>query len=269
MAFGLKTKSSERKLPISAKLRISIWSIITLLIVTMVLSVVEFRRMSTHVSDLISNNIRTINLSTELAVSVDEYNLQILSAVGDSLALSKVDTAAVGVQARRVFSTLENELRVNVDSVKLSYQRYFLTSLKLGETISSDFIDTRDWYFSVLQPEYNLFRTHMDAFNVRMYDKLRYNSVSFDESFYRSIIPSAVSSITAILLCLLLLFFIMAYYVKPLLRMLKDLEAYSNNNVGYSCSFEGDDELQQLNTAISELVDENQNLKNRLRNRES
>ena len=74
---------------------------------------------------------------------------------------------------------------------------------------------------------------------------------------------------TAILLCLLLLFFIMSYYVKPLLRMLKDLEAYSNHNVGYSCSFEGDDELQQLNTAISELVDENQNLKNRLRNRES
>lgn len=271
MAFGFKKKEDSSALGITGKLRLAIGTIIMLLIVTIFISSVEFRRMSTYVSDQIAENITTINLSTELSVTVDKYNMEILSAVGraDEITKSDVDTAAVAGTAARIFQQLRSQMYVYSDDLKEAYDRYYSTSLQLDSIIVNDFVDTRDWYFTVLLPEYNALRENVESFNLVVYEGLQNNSVRFDESFYRGIIPSLVSASVAILLCLLLQFFIIAYYVMPLKRMLKGMEAYKYTNVGYVYTFEGEDELQKLNRDISEIIEENQSLKKRISHRES
>lgn len=271
MPLRFKKYTSIFHLSISGKLSLAIGAIVSILLLTAVISFSEFRRMSTYVSDLISDNISTINLSTELAVTVDEYNLSILQAVGhaDEVIKSNVDTLTVKESAKHVFTELSSRRYVYIDSLQTSFDRYYAESRQLDSIIVNDFVDTRDWYFTLLQPRYNDFRKHMDAFNVKAYDALKTNSVSFDESFYRSIMPSVVSVATAIILCLLLQFFIMSYYVIPLRKILKGTDAYKHNSQNYTMVFEGDDELQALNGNITDIIEENQSLKNRLRHRES
>lgn len=271
MPFKIKNKNDYAGLSITGKLRLAIGAIILLLIVTLSISVLEFRRMSTYVSNQIAQNITTINLSSSLGVIAEEYNLNILSAVGkaDEIVKSDIDTSSVVSRTREIFDGLSSQMSVSSKDLQNACEKYYDTSRQLDSIIVSDFVDTREWYFTVLQPEYENFRMEMEKFNVKVHDDLKNNSVSFDEGFYRGIIPVFVSVCAVILLCLLLQFFIVAYYVKPLRRMLKGMQAYQHSNINYVHVFEGDDELQTLNSEISELIEENQSLKQRLNNRES
>lgn len=266
MAFKNIKSTESSALGIKGKLRLSFGAIIMLLILTICVSAIEFRRMSTYVSDRISENITTINLSTELAMLIDEYNLQILSVVGkaDEITKSNIDTTAVSEKSSAIFEKLQGQMYVYVDGVKASCKKYYNTSRQLDSIIVNDFVDTREWYFTVLQPDYDVFRKDMEEFNRRNYDALRKNSTNFDESFYRGIIPSFVSASAVILLCVLLQFFIITFYVKPLRRMLKGMDAYRNSNMNYVHVFDGDDELQALNNGITEIIEENISLKKRL-----
>ncbi len=67
------------------------------------------------------------------------------------------------------------------------------------------------------------------------------------------------------MLVLMLLFFMLAYYVKPLYRMLDALNAYRLSDKKYTVRFEGDDQLAELNDGISEIAGENQQLRRRIK----
>lgn len=270
MTFTLKNGKRKFHMGMASKLSLAIAAIILILFTSSVISILEFRRMSTYVSDRISDNITCINLSSEFAVSLDEYNLRILSSVGkaDSLKISDINPKVyLSVTDSLLFLLSEHRL-VYADSLYAAYERYVARSLELNAVIVSDFMDTRDWYFTKLQPEYNNVRKYQDILNLGIHDNLMKNSVSFDESFYRSIMPSVVSVAVGILLSLLLLFFILAYYVHPLDTMLRAMDSHKRYSHQYNVLFEGDDQLQELNADISELISENAILKKKIRERE-
>ena len=62
------------------------------------------------------------------------------------------------------------------------------------------------------------------------------------------------------------LFFLLVFYVNPIYRMLSGLNNYRSYNKKYSYSFEGDDQLAELNDGITELTGENQMLRKRVAN---
>ena len=68
----------------------------------------------------------------------------------------------------------------------------------------------------------------------------------------------------ALLLVLMLLFFMMVYYVNPLYKMLANLNNYRSFNKKYTYTFEGDDQLSELNEGITEITGENQQLRKRI-----
>ena len=58
-------------------------SIAAILMLSSIISVAEYRRMSNYVSDLIASNINSLNVSQRLATITDSYNLKILALIGD------------------------------------------------------------------------------------------------------------------------------------------------------------------------------------------
>ena len=63
----------------------------------------------------------------------------------------------------------------------------------------------------------------------------------------------------------MLLFFVLAYYVNPLYKMLDGLNAYRLSDKKYTVRFDGDDQLSELNDGISEIAGENQQLRRRIK----
>lgn len=255
------------RMSMSAKLTFSLGAIAVILLLSSIISIMEYRRMSDYVSNLIAANINCINIAQKLANESDSYNLQLLAIVGehDPSVIPRVDTGAFLKEYDDLKSTLESkEASARADSVIYAYSAYMLTSLEFEKVIVNDFIDNRAWYFKRLQPKYQRLREDIEKLNDVIYMELKENSQTFQDGFYRSIIPGVVSVGAGLLLVLLLLMYILIYYVRPLKKMLSGLHDYQTAGRKYCYEFEGDDELVHLNSDLSELIEENSELKKRV-----
>ena len=71
------------RMSMSMKLTFSLGAIAVILLLSSIISIMEYRRMSDYVSDLIASNINCINIAQKLANESDTYNLQLLAIVGE------------------------------------------------------------------------------------------------------------------------------------------------------------------------------------------
>ena len=255
------------KLSLRAKLTLSLCAIAVALLVSCVISILEYSRKSDYVSELIAEDIKRINLARQLGEERNAYHLDILAVVGEESIgrLPHFDQQAFINHCDSLKMSLTSiGARQLADSVVNTYSAYMLTSLELRNVLLSDFIDTRSWYFQRLQPRFNRLASDIEALNNAVYQDLKQNSETFQQGFYRSIIPGMVAVGVGLLLILMLLFFLLVYYVNPLYKMLSGLDHYRAYNKKYNYDFEGDDQLKELNAGIRQLVGENQQLQKRL-----
>ena len=260
-------KLKEKGLSMRAKITLSLSAIAVTLLVSSIISIMEYSRMSNYVSGLMTDNVRSINVAQKLSEVSSQYNLEILSVIGDE----SVNTLPDFRQAEFMnhcdslrMSLMGEKMMPLTDSVVYAYSAYMLTSMELNEVLLSDFIDTRSWYFERLQPQYQRLNRFIDTLDEAIYKDLKKNSETFQRGFYRSIIPGAVAVMVGLLLIITLLMFILAYYVNPIYKMLSGLNNYRTFNKKYSYTFDGDDQLVELNDGIKELAGENQQLRKRV-----
>lgn len=266
----MKIFGKKRDTRPSMRLRLffSLGSIAVILLVSGIISIIEYRRMSDYVSDLIASNIKSINLSQRLADMTQEYNHQMLAVVlmNDISLMPDFNLKLFQQQADSLKSSVTSEHSLPaVDTVSNSFDAFMRTSLKFDEVFLADTVNTGEWFFGSLQPCYNKFRKDMDVLNSAIHDELRTNSADFDAGFYRSIMPGVVSVSAGILLVMLLMFYIMSYYVNPLYRMSDGVDNYRAFGKRHTYVFDGDDQLANINTGLSELIDENVELKRRVK----
>ena len=259
---------NTRRMSLRTKLILSMSSVAAVLLLSSVISVIEYRRMSNYVTSLIKSNISSINMANTLSSVTEKYNLEILAVIGeDSLTrIPQIDQQAFTERFDSLCLGFKTEKEIALaDSVAYAYSAYMMTSLELEKAYNSTFINTRDWYFERLQPRFDNLRRHIDALVALTYSELSHNSETFQQGFYRSIAPGFVAVAAAILLVLLLMFFILVYYVNPLDKMLMSLKNFRDNGMHYNCSFEGEDEFSQLNESIADLASENSELNRRIK----
>jgi len=263
----IKRLTEKGLLTLRVKLTLALSAIAVILLISSIITIMEYSSMSTYVSGLIADNVRNINVAQSMAEASNTYNLDILAVIGDDKLnrLPDFDREQFVANCDDLRKTLTGmSLQPLADSVLYSYSAYMLTSLELPDVLLSDFIDSRTWYFDRLQPKFNRLRADIDKMSSAMYNDLKANSATFDRGFYRSIIPGLVAVGVGLLLILMLLFFMLVYYVNPLYKMLSGLQNYRSYNKKYNYTFEGDDQLAELNNGIMDLTNENQQLRMRI-----
>ena len=263
----MKTKS-EVKPSMRRKLVLSLGSLAAILLLSGIISILESRRMSDYVSELIASNIKSINLSQRLADMTQEYDLQMLAVVlrNDISLMPEFDMHLFQSQADSLKSSVTSVTsHPIVDSVATSFDEFMKTSLKFDEVFLADTVNTSEWFFGTLQPTYNAFRKDIDVLNGAIHEELKTNSADFDAGFYRSIIPGVVSVGAGLLLIFLLMYFISAYYVTPIYRMSSGVDEYRAVGKKYGYVFDGDDQLANINSGLADIIEENIELKVRVR----
>ena len=111
------------KLSLKQKMILSLSAIAVILVVSSIISLMEYRRMSSYVSGLIADNINSINVAQKLSEVTDKYNLDILSVIGDEQALlptfnqeefvSRCDSLKKNLTSCRVFVSDLDESEFN------------------------------------------------------------------------------------------------------------------------------------------------------------
>ena len=262
-------RKKEVKPSIGRKLFFSLGSLAAILVLSGVISIHEYRRMSSYVSELIAANIKSINLSQRLADITEEYNHQMLAVVvqNDISIMPDFNLKHFNAQADSLKNSFTSQTALPmVDSVEVSFNKFISTSMKFDEVFLADNVDTGEWFFGTLQPCYNEFREDMAVLNDMIYDELRSNSADFDEGFYRSIMPGVVSVCAGLLLIILLFYFTLSNYVIPIYKISAGVDNYRLSGRKHGYTFDGEDQLANINTGVSELIEENIELKRRVKN---
>jgi len=255
------------RLSMRVKLILSLGSIAVVLLISSIISVMQYDRMSNYVSTIIGEDIQSIEVAQNLLDISTRYNLDILAVIGDEnkSELPEFDEKYFIEHCDSLKLNMGiDQLKALTDSVEYSFSAYMLTSLELKDVLQSDFINTRDWFFNRLQPRYARLDSDIDVLIDAIYKDLAKNSLTFDRGFYRSIIPGIVAVGVGLLLILMLFFFLLIDYVNPVNRMLDSLEGYRVFGKKYFCRFEGDAQLSELNDGIQEIANENIKLRKRL-----
>lgn len=263
-----KRKKAEKIPSLSRKVLLSLGSIAAILLLSSVISILEYRRMSTYVSDLIAANIKSITLSQKLSDLTDEYNHQMLSVVvqNDISKMPEFNLEYFNAQADSLKESFTSKRALPmVDSVSLSFNRFMETSLRFDEVFLADNVDTGEWFFGTLQPCYNKFRHDIGVLNEMIHEELTSNSADFDAGFYRSIIPGVVSVGAGLILVFLLLYFTIANYVHPIYRISDGIDAYRKTGRRHVYTFDGDDQLANINEGVTDIIEENLELKKRVK----
>ena len=68
-----------------------------------------------------------------------------------------------------------------------------------------------------------------------------------------------------LLMIILLFYYTLVYYVKPICRISDGLDSYRNLSRRYGYTFEGDDQLSNINVGITEIIEENIELRRRIK----
>ena len=268
MAFRLFRRNREKRPSMRVRLVRALGSIAAVLLLSGIISILEYRRMSDYVSELISSNIKSINLSQRLSDITQEYDQQMLAVVvtNDIAIMPNFDLEDFTAQADSLKASVKSPHGMEmVDSVVVSFDAFMRTSLKFDEVFLADSVDTGEWFFGTLQPCYNKFRHDMGILNDNIHEELRRNSADFDAGFYRSIIPGFVSVAAGLVLIMLLFYFIMAFYVNPIYKMSAGVDNYRLSGRRHTYEFDGDDQLANINSGITELIEENIELKRRIK----
>lgn len=267
MFLKFRTRWKELRLSLRSKTVLSLSAIAVVLLAASTISFQEYRRMSGYVSERIASDVHNIRVAQRLVTAVDTYNLQLLAVIGEEelVGLPEFDGSAFLAYCDSLNNApgLVRNLPLT-DSVLYAYSAYMLASMELEEVFQSNFINTRDWYFERLQPLFYRTRAYLDRLSDALYEELQHNSREFDRAFSRSIIPGATAITVGILLIFLLLFYLMVYYVKPLYGMLGSLKDYLSFRRRYTYSFDSNDQMGELNEAITELTEENRQLRRRI-----
>ena len=268
MAFRLFKRKQDKRPSMRVRLVRALGSIAAVLLLSGIISILEYRRMSDYVSELIASNIKSINLSQRLSDITQEYDQQMLAVVvtNDISLMPEFDLDHFTDQADSLKASVKSPMGMEmVDTVVVSFDAFMKTSLRFDEVFLADNVDTGEWFFGTLQPRYNKFRNDIDVLNEAIHKELQNNSADFDAGFYRSIIPGVVSVCAGLLMIFLLLYFIMANYVNPIYRMSDGIDAYKATGRMFVHAFDGDDQLANVNEGLADLIEENIELKRRIK----
>lgn len=258
----------EKRPSLRKKVYLSLGALAMMLLLSGVISILEYRRVSSYVSDLISSNINSIVLSQTLSDLTQEHNHKMLSVVvlNDISLMPEFEDlpfASVADSLRTTF-TSQNALPM-LDSVVTSFDDFVRTSQKFDQVFLADTVDTGKWFFGTLQPKYNNLIQDLGKLNQLIHEDLKKNSENFDAGFYRSIIPGVVSVAAGLLLICLLLYFTMVNYVRPIYRISEGIDNYRQSSRRYAYTMDVDDQLGNINAGLTELIEENLELKHRVK----
>jgi HAMP domain-containing protein len=268
MAFRLFRRKQDKRPSMRVRLVRALGSIAAVLLLSGIISILEYRRMSDYVSELIASNIKSINLSQRLSDITQEYDQQMLAVVvtNDISLMPDFDLAHFTDQADSLKASVKSLKGMEmVDTVVVSFDAFMKTSMRFDEVFLADNVDTGEWFFGTLQPRYSKFRNDINVLNEAIHKELQNNSADFDAGFYRSIIPGVVSVCAGLMMIFLLLYFIMANYVNPIYRMSDGIDAYKATGRLFVHKFDGDDQLANVNEGLTDLIEENIELKRRIK----
>ncbi len=257
-------------LGIKRKVRLGCIVLGMILFFSSMMSIYEFQRMNSYVTRVLSENIESINSSRDLLKAADDYNLQLMYIIdGTSDDYAEIDNADLILKFSDIHRRFKSPAEKSAaDSVIFAYSAYMQVAREASSVWQGDQWQRRRWFFERLQPVYRQLNDYVQQLSFVSQDALIENSRALQDNFYRSMMPSMVSLILSLVLVLLFNYYLNYYLINPFLKVTKGILDYRRFNKAYSVKVDSEDEINELNSAVGDIIDLNVSYRRQLGKKE-
>ena len=243
----MKRKKARRT--IRRKVRTGFTILGTILFFSSVIAVFEFVRINRASSGVVNDNILSINEERSLMESSEQFNLALLEMLGEETAPEDFsnsihDSFVSTLENLPDNFTTEQENRY-ADSVRFAYAAYMQVVMEAPEIWEQGAAARQEWFFGRVQQYYSYLRNYINDLNSISNAALQANSEMMESTFFRSMMPAV------------------AALIKPVSKMGKGVKEFVRFGKDYNITFDNDDEISDLNDALTDLIDVHKTLKNK------
>lgn len=245
---------------IRKKIAVGFFSLALILLFSGMISLFELNKLSRDTRGLLENSSYNMSLSKRMLDAIQEQNTSLLQTIvlqresfDESYYKAKEDFESALAEATQTVKD-----RLELENIYTASKRYYeLASYYFDDTVNTDI----EWFVEMYKTSYIELTTAIKSYMVSSQHSLVTKAVELKSNAYRAITPGIITLFVAILMVLMLAFFIDLYYTRPIINISKGLNGYLNNNIKFNVTMEGKDEIFGLKEDIETLISEHKNRK--------
>ncbi len=249
-------------------------SLVVLLFFAVAISVAELGRLRNDTQELLDVGTRGNALSAMMMSGIQKQNSAILRMVATESLVPDKEYDEGKEEFDKAFAEAEEVLiHTNDMDAIMSAEQHFRQVVEAYLTPEPQpLLNDSTGTLAAIRPDAHLFfESYLPAYYsldeaVKRYMASPQSSIArrtamVEDNAYRTITPSILTLLVAILVVLMLYFFVDIYYIKPVLKINRGLEQFLASRVPFNPQIEGNNEITALRDKIERLTELQKNKK--------
>lgn len=240
--------------------KISVGFIATFLVLLCAIgiNIFELNRLSSRADNILIDNARHTEYATQMLNALQKQNRAVLNMIilGDINYAEQLNIGALEFGAAIAKATEQSPSNQTLTKIVDAHEQYH-TTVTMHAT-ESTIEDNHMWFMNTYIERYYALDKAIKNYMVSPQKSSVAEHVStLENSIYKTITPSVLTLLVAMIILLVFYYMIDTYYTKPVQTISRSLDNYAKNKVPYQVKIEEKSELSLLNTNISELINHN------------
>lgn len=239
---------------IRRKISVGFIALSLVLFCAIVINIFEIARLSNNTEEIIAEGAESTEYATRMLNALQKQNRAVLNMVLAGTASSSVEYHEGVIE---LSSAIVEAMESNPSSTLLSNIHEANTlyhNIIEQHTLSQSDGDDRAWFVDSYVEAYNTLDGAIKSYMTSPKSSVAVRMARLENNIYKTITPSVLTLLIAVLILMLFYFFIDTYYTKPVRKISRSLDNYIQHKVPYQVKIEEKSELSSLNDNIIEII---------------
>ena len=242
---------------IRKKISMGFIALSVVLLCAIVINIFELTRLSQSTEEIIAEGAESTKYATRMLNALQKQNRAVLNMVltGSATSSSEYQEGVVELNSAIVEAMESNPTSTLLGNVYDANSVYH--NIVEQHSLSQNQNDDRAWFVESYVESYYALDSAIKSYMTSPKSSVAVRMSKLENNIYKTITPSMLTLLVAVLILLLFYFFIDTYYTKPVRRISTSLDNFVQNKVPYQVKIEEKSELSSLNDNIIEIINHN------------
>lgn len=239
---------------IRKKISVGFIALSLVLFCAIIINIFEISRLRSSTQEIIAEGAENTEYTSRMLTALQKQNRAVLDMV-----LTDSDTSSTEYHegVYELNSAIVEAMERNPNSTHLAaiYDANTLYHNTVEQhSVSQNESDDRAWFVDSYVEAYYALDSAIKNYMSSPKNSVAIRMSRLESNIYKTITPSVLTLLVAVLILLLFYFFIDTYYTKPVKRISKALDNHLKNKMPYQVNIEEKSELSSLNDNIVEII---------------
>lgn len=238
---------------IRRKISVGFLALSLVLFCAIAINIFEIARLSDNTEEIIAEGAENTEYATRMLNALQKQNKAVLDMVLADTTTSNEYYEGVHELNSAIMEAMEstpsNTALATIYDANLTYH-----NIVEQHTLSQNEEVERNWFIDSYMEAYYALDSAIKSYITSPKSSVALRMSRLESNIYKTITPSVLTLLVAVLILLLFYFFIDTYYTKPVRKISRSLENFLKNRVPYQVKIEEKSELSSLNDNIIEII---------------